>query len=141
MLLQASLSYLLICRTVMPRSKCTAPSWSRCTSFKTMIDDCGSKPGVRKYVGSSKNCNDVEMVYLVSWVTFILIGNIETSHASAKFPFDVNGQMKKVNFMFTVLNFKALVDNSSVVVVKWSACSPSTPTIRVRIPLRSTIFL
>ena len=29
----------------------------------------------------------------------------------------------------------------AVVVVKWSACSPSTPTIRVRIPLRSTIFL
>ena len=29
----------------------------------------------------------------------------------------------------------------AVVVFKWSACSPSTPTIRVRIPLRSTIFL
>ena len=28
----------------------------------------------------------------------------------------------------------------AVVVVKWSACSPSTPTFRVRIPLRSTIF-
>ena len=29
----------------------------------------------------------------------------------------------------------------ALVVVKWSACSPSTPTIRVWIPLRSTIFL
>ena len=28
----------------------------------------------------------------------------------------------------------------AVVVVKWSACPPSTPTIRVRIPLKSTIF-
>ena len=27
-----------------------------------------------------------------------------------------------------------------VVVVKWSACSPSTQTIHVRIPLKSTIF-
>ena len=25
-------------------------------------------------------------------------------------------------------------------VVKWSACSPSTPTIRVRIPLKHTVF-
>ena len=29
----------------------------------------------------------------------------------------------------------------AVVVVKWSACSPSTPTIRVRIPLTPTVFL
>ena len=29
--------------------------------------------------------------------------------------------------------------NGAVVVVKWSACSPSTLTIRVRIPLKSTI--
>ena len=36
---------------------------------------------------------------------------------------------------------KSLYLNRAVVVVKWSACSPSTPTIRVRIPLRSTIFL
>ena len=28
----------------------------------------------------------------------------------------------------------------AVVVVKWSACSPSLPTIRVRIPLKPTIF-
>ena len=28
-----------------------------------------------------------------------------------------------------------------MVVVKWSACSPSNPTIRVRIPLRSINFL
>ena len=28
----------------------------------------------------------------------------------------------------------------AVVMVKWSACSPSTPTIRVQIPLKSTIF-
>ena len=27
-----------------------------------------------------------------------------------------------------------------MVVVKWSACSPSTPTVRVRIPLKSTVF-
>ena len=27
-----------------------------------------------------------------------------------------------------------------VVVVKWSACSPSTPTIRVQIPLKHTVF-
>ena len=29
----------------------------------------------------------------------------------------------------------------AVVVVKWSACLPSSPTIRVRIPLKSIIFL
>ena len=28
----------------------------------------------------------------------------------------------------------------AVVVVKWSACSPSTPTIQVRIPLKPTFF-
>ena len=28
----------------------------------------------------------------------------------------------------------------NVVVVVWLACSPSTPTIRVRIPLTSTVF-
>ena len=28
----------------------------------------------------------------------------------------------------------------AVVVVKWSACSPSTPTIRVQILLTSTVF-
>ena len=28
----------------------------------------------------------------------------------------------------------------AVVVVKWSACLPSTPTIRVQIPLKSTVF-
>ena len=28
----------------------------------------------------------------------------------------------------------------AVVVVKWSACSPSTPTIRVRISLKPTVF-
>ena len=28
----------------------------------------------------------------------------------------------------------------AVVVVKWSACLPSTPTIRVRIPLKPTVF-
>ena len=28
----------------------------------------------------------------------------------------------------------------AVVVVKWSAFLPSTPTIRVRIPLKSTVF-
>ena len=28
----------------------------------------------------------------------------------------------------------------AVVVVKWSACSPSTLAIRIRIPLKSTIF-
>ena len=28
----------------------------------------------------------------------------------------------------------------AVVVVKWSACSPSTPTIRVRIPLKPKVF-
>ena len=28
----------------------------------------------------------------------------------------------------------------AVVVVKWSAWSPSTPTIRVRIPLKPTVF-
>ena len=27
-----------------------------------------------------------------------------------------------------------------VVVVKWSACSPSTPMIRVQIPLKPTVF-
>ena len=27
-----------------------------------------------------------------------------------------------------------------MVVVKWSACSPSTPTILVRIPLKPTVF-
>ena len=26
-------------------------------------------------------------------------------------------------------------------IVKWSACSPSTPTIRVRILLKSTVFI
>ena len=29
----------------------------------------------------------------------------------------------------------------AVVVVKWSACSPSTPTIRVQIPLKPAVFL
>ena len=29
----------------------------------------------------------------------------------------------------------------AVVVVKWSACSPSIPTIRVRIQLKSTVFI
>ena len=28
----------------------------------------------------------------------------------------------------------------AVVVVKWSACSPSTPTIRVRIPQKPSVF-
>ena len=31
-------------------------------------------------------------------------------------------------------------DENMRVVVKWSACSPSTPTIRVQIPLKPTIF-
>ena len=35
---------------------------------------------------------------------------------------------------------RLMLNKWAVVVVKWSACLPSTPTIRVRIPLRSTIF-
>ena len=28
----------------------------------------------------------------------------------------------------------------AVVVVKWSACSPSTPTIQVQVPLKAAVF-
>ena len=38
------------------------------------------------------------------------------------------------------LRRKRLVILWAVMVVKWSACSPSTATIRVRIPLKSTVF-
>ena len=33
-----------------------------------------------------------------------------------------------------------LLRTGAVVVVKWSACSPYTLTIRVRIPLKHTVF-
>ena len=32
------------------------------------------------------------------------------------------------------------ISNGAVVVVKWSVCSPSTPVIRVRVPLNPTVF-
>ena len=47
----------------------------------------------------------------------------------------------KLNVLFLLLKVDKKSDRGAVAVVKWSACSPSTPTIRVRIPLTPTVFL
>ena len=41
----------------------------------------------------------------------------------------------------TEIDRKSYIKDWAVLVVKWSACSTSTPTIRVRIPLMSRVFL
>ena len=67
----------------------------------------------------------VESDRSVSCATTVAIAQIVNSHK----PTRVTNQILK----------KRISTNRAVVVVKWSACLLSTPTIRVRIPLKPTI--
>ena len=52
-----------------------------------------------------------------------------------------NTKIKLPASQITFLDSEVKKDyKGAVVVVKWSACSPSFPTIRVRIPLKPTVF-
>ena len=64
---------------------------------------------------------------------------------------EIRGIVSKLN---NITNFTSITDKFkmqigdaksvtrwALMVVKWSACSPSTPTILVRIPLQFTMFL
>ena len=42
--------------------------------------------------------------------------------------------------LFTFFILLQSLSSRAVLVVKWSACSPYTPTIRVRIPLKPAVF-
>ena len=47
---------------------------------------------------------------------------------------------KKTPHLTSRISSNDKMTGRAVVVVKWSACSPSTPAIRVQIPLKSTVF-
>ena len=77
-------------------------------------------------IGGAGDCQNSDVI-----LTLILIGGKEIKDTIF---------IRSTTTITTKIRHSKLISNRAVVMVKWSACLPCSLTIRVRIPLKSTVF-